>query len=138
MTTIVVTRTAIYADTFCTYSIPFKRCKIDRIGKSIYGGCGSSADILKFFAWRRGGDRPEFSDDASFDVIELNKQGMFFWDKDLIVIPIEEKIYAIGSGGAFAMGALAAGADPVKALKIAAKYDPNTRAPFDSMDLKET
>lgn len=36
------------------------------------------------------------------------------------------KTYGIGSGSAFALGALAAGADPLTALKIAAKMDTGT------------
>src|SRR5690606_15754986 len=36
------------------------------------------------------------------------------------------KTYGIGSGSAFALGALAAGVDPLTALKIAAKMDTGT------------
>lgn len=41
-------------------------------------------------------------------------------------IPIEERMYAKGSGAQLALGALAMGASPANAVRIASRYDPDT------------
>ena len=48
---------------------------------------------------------------------------------------LDQKIFAMGSGGAIAWGALAAGKTPLEAVKIAAKYDTHTGMGFNSLTL---
>lgn len=55
---------------------------------------------------------------------------LFDIDQDLAVMKSEEGIYAIGSGGAYALGALYAGADAITAMEIAARISAYTAAPF--------
>lgn len=43
-----------------------------------------------------------------------------------VVMMREDGLYGIGSGGAYGVGAMAAGANPEKAVAIAAKFDVNT------------
>lgn len=135
MTTIIATKNAIYSDTFCNYSTSFRTVKIVRIGDSIYGGAGDLEEVQFFFEWRRGKEKPEYPDSADFSAIEVNKSGIYLWSTRLCPMIVKAKSYAIGSGGQFAIGAMEAGADPIQAIKIAAKHDPNTRAPIEALNL---
>lgn len=55
---------------------------------------------------------------------------IFLIDDDFTVTQNENNFYGIGSGGDYAIGALHAGALPMKAMEIAEKLDINTEAPF--------
>jgi len=46
-------------------------------------------------------------------------------------VKIKEQFFALGTGGQFAVGALAAGATPAEAMRIAHKYDVFTGSTFD-------
>lgn len=135
MTTVIATRKAIYADTMCSYTVPFKVSKITRIGKSIYAGAGDLDDLQKFFDWRQGGDEPTIEE--SFDVLEIAPDGLFLWGKKLVRLELQDKFYAVGSGAQYAMGAMAMGATPEKAIEVAARFDPSTRLPLEVEQLKK-
>lgn len=125
MTTIVATKTAIYADTQCSYSVPFKVRKVERIGDSLYAGAGDMDDLQRFFSWRRdGGKAPAFDD--GLDVLEVCSDGMFIWGRKLVRLHVDEEVYAVGSGSQYAMGALAMGATPKQAMAVAASLDMQT------------
>jgi ATP-dependent protease HslVU (ClpYQ) peptidase subunit len=49
---------------------------------------------------------------------------------DCSIIMSADGIYGVGSGSSYAIGALHAGAKPLKALQIAEKLDANTSGPF--------
>lgn len=53
---------------------------------------------------------------------------------DLSVCMSDDGIYGIGSGSPYALGALHAGAKPLKAMEIAAKLTAFTAAPFDVVE----
>lgn len=55
---------------------------------------------------------------------------IFDIDEDLSVMKSEDNMYAIGSGGSFALGALYAGADPIDAMEIACKVSAYSAPPF--------
>jgi ATP-dependent protease HslVU (ClpYQ) peptidase subunit len=55
---------------------------------------------------------------------------LFDIDEELTVIKSDENLYAIGSGGPYALGALYAGAEPLKAMEIAAQLSAYTSPPF--------
>ena len=55
---------------------------------------------------------------------------VFDIDEDLSVMKSEDNMYAIGSGGSFALGALYAGADPIDAMEIACKVSAYSAPPF--------
>lgn len=48
---------------------------------------------------------------------------MEVWEHESQRMPVVDPIWADGSGGQFAMGAMAAGCTPIEAVKIATKYD---------------
>lgn len=125
MTTVIATLDGIYADTLCTYTVPFKTRKHERIGNSIYAGAGDLDDLLRFFAWRRdGGDSPTIDD--AIDVLEVCSDGIFIWGKKITRLWVNEDSYAVGSGSQYAIGAMEMGATPREAMKIASKYDAQT------------
>jgi len=55
---------------------------------------------------------------------------LFDIDQDLAVMKSGEGFYAIGSGGAYALGALYAGADALAAMEVAARVSAYTAAPY--------
>lgn len=55
---------------------------------------------------------------------------LFDIDEELTVIKSDDNLYSIGSGGPYALGALYAGAEPMKAMEIAAKLSAYTSPPF--------
>ena len=55
---------------------------------------------------------------------------LFDIDEDLSVMKSDDNIYAIGSGGSFALGALYAGASPEQAMNIACKVSAYSAPPF--------
>lgn len=55
---------------------------------------------------------------------------LFDIDEDLSVMKSEDNIYAIGSGGSYALGALYAGAEPHQAMEIACKVSAYSAPPF--------
>lgn len=132
MTTIIATRAALYADSLCNYTVPFKIKKAVRVGASIYAAAGDDMDsFIKFLAWMGGETpKPKLPSDETFDALEVSKGGIYLWSRQLTRTRVNEKCYAIGSGSQYAIGALDAGATPEKALAIAAKRDSSTRLPM--------
>lgn len=55
---------------------------------------------------------------------------IFDIDEDLSVMKSEDNVYAIGSGGPYALGALHAGAEPMQAMEIASKISAYSSPPF--------
>lgn len=55
---------------------------------------------------------------------------LFDIDEELTVIKSNDNLYAIGSGGAYALGALYAGAEPIRAMEIASQLSAYTFPPF--------
>ena len=139
MTTIVATKNGIYADTLCSYSVPFKVGKVATIGKSVFAGAGDLDDLTRFFEWRRGGgktvDAPSLDD--GIDVLEVCADGIFIWGKKLVRLKINQDVYAVGSGSQYAIGALAFGATPEQAIEVAAKFDTQTALPIEFVKFRK-
>lgn len=81
----------------------------------------------------------EDEDDRGFTCLLISLDGNTVWmiDEELTPMMVGGDHFAIGSGAAYALGALHAGADPVKAVEAAAMYDPNTSAPIDTYTFEE-
>lgn len=131
MTTIVADRKGMAADKRISFSAGgnsvFKTSKLHKVNGSIIGICGNVEQAMQFIEWRRTPDtKPTFSEPA-FEAIELTAEGqMLWWGGEMIAIPIEDEHYAIGTGAAYALGAMAHGATVKEAIQIAATYDANT------------
>lgn len=137
MTTIVCNRTSMAADKRVTGGPMFKTTKIFRINGSLIGFCGSLEASLQFVEWRRTPDtKPEFGENSSFEALELSADGrLTYWASQLVAMAIEDDFYAIGSGASLALGAMAMGASPKRAISVAALYDSGTGSDVQTLTL---
>ena len=104
--------------------------KVFKVGKGketyLVGASGNSSDCDAFvgFAERGFKDRPKFTD---FTGIRIAKDGTVTrYDEMPNESVFKPKLYAIGSGGKYALGAMAMGASAADAVKIASEMDPYT------------
>jgi hypothetical protein len=95
-------------------------------------GAGYYDQIVEIADWMSNGCNPETrpslpeSDGSTLLVVDENGKVYWLTWPYLRPIPIEEPFIAIGSGSAYAMGAMAAGASAERAIAIAVEFDPNT------------
>lgn len=138
MTTVICDRRGMAADMrLSDAGIPaFKTTKIHRINGSLIGFCGNAEQALQFIEWRRNpGPKPTFTE-ACFEALELNAAGeMFWWGSELQAVPVADEVMGIGSGAAYAIGAVAMGASLKRAIQIASQYDSATGAEVQTMTL---
>lgn len=138
MTTIVCNRTSMAADKRVSGGPMFKSTKIHRVNGSLIGFSGAVEQALRFVEWRRTPEqKPQFVESPNFEALELTPDGqLIWWGPEMVGIPIEEEFYAIGSGSALALGAMAMGANPKQAIQVAAKWDVATGSEIQVMALK--
>jgi hypothetical protein len=67
-------------------------------------------------------------------MIAIERQGEHF---DAMVWPANRSIAGVGSGGELAIGAMAAGKNAIEAVRIACRYDINSRAPVHTVKLAQ-
>lgn len=144
MTCIVANLEAMAADKFVTYAPSYTgECKIWVAKGSIWGAAGDVCNCLAFKTWTLSkGKRPvvrdpEDPESSTLEVLQLSPKGLFLWVNDSLADPVKEPFYAIGSGGGYAIGALSMGAKLEQAVEVAAKWDSNTRLPFDMLRLAD-
>lgn len=110
--------------------------KLHRIGKSLFGERGDDCTGVSIaLDWIRRGrkwrDRPTMPADSSFNLLELNPQGIFLWSAALDRDCIDEPNFAVGSGAKVALYCMRyRGMSPVKAVEEASKVDAFTKGPF--------
>lgn len=147
MTTVAADSQSMAGDTLISYSPSFEgRPKIWVAKHSIWGAAGPAHDCAAFKLWTLGkakkptaGQKPEGSDEeegVKLEVLQLHKRdGLFLWVNNDLPEKIVNEFYAIGSGGACALGAMAMGASPAVAVAIAARFDNSTREPINVLTL---
>lgn len=126
--------------------------KLEQCGKRLFMGSGHCRTIATAKVWAAALDakgnpfnparEPDWSyflddpEDRDFACLLVDPDGrVWLIDGELTPTPVEGDFFAVGSGGTYALGALEAGADPVRAVEIAAKYDSSTSAPINSIIL---
>lgn len=68
--------------------------------------------------------------------LELSADGrLTYWGTEMVGIPIEDDFYAIGSGAAFALGAMSMRASPKHAIEVASRFDCNTGSDVQTLTL---
>lgn len=84
---------------------------------------------------------PEEDDDKiknNFELLICLNSIIFQIDSDFAVVQSATGFYGVGSGSRYALGALHAGASPVKAMEIAQRLDRNTSEPFIKREQRKT
>lgn len=90
---------------------------------SVLGVAGVYTKALALAKWICGGlDNPPDDLDEAW-VLQLRHDGIWMYEQTAVPFEIHNPFIAMGSGGDFAIGAMAAGADPFDAVKVATKYD---------------
>jgi ATP-dependent protease HslVU (ClpYQ) peptidase subunit len=99
-----------------------------RKGSVLLGVCGNVVDGLLVKEWVEAGmpvdDKPVIEDVGAIVVTPTGR--ILELDNSVVPIEIEDSFIAIGSGGNYAMGAMAAGKSAVEAVEIAGRFDPYT------------
>lgn len=109
------------------------RCGLSRVttkifqdGTRYYGCVGTEETGLVMMEWHRNGAvREEFpecqKDDEHWShlIVIDNIQSVFYYSRWPIPIRLQQSYFAWGAGEDFAMGAMAAGADAIRAVEIA-------------------
>lgn len=138
MTTIAYRNGVIAADTRGTddeyHPGIYRTEKLFTVDGDIIATAGDDASGMMFVDWygkKKNGKRPKppsalTEAGADFCVLVLTKDGLFWADKWCRLIKITDEFYAIGSGRAYAMGAMDHGATAEQAVHTAMKWDPNT------------
>lgn len=115
-------------------------CKIWKLSKGRYiSGAGAYDDMTEIVAWMRKGakvkDRP--TDINSTTMLLVCSNGKAYWLTIPYLRPVEirEPFYAIGSGAAYAVGAMAAGKSAGEAVAIASRFDPATGNGVDTVEV---
>lgn len=94
---------------------------------TIAGACGGASSLALFLRWihvGRRGAKPNLGDDKDFCGITINPEGLvLFYEAGMNPYALTNDFYAIGSGATTAMGAMAAGADAIRAVRIACRFN---------------
>lgn len=113
--------------------------KVRPVGKGLVGAAGDWSDVLHFWdlvektgKYKDG----QLTDGSELEGIELSHEGIYLYGPDGTRYAIKDTFYAIGSGGPYAMGAMAMGATPTEAVAIAARFDPGTGGAIETFELK--
>lgn len=107
-------------------------CKIFKLKDGRYlAGAGYYDQIVEVVAWIDEGahpdKKPKLPEDEGSSLL-LVEEGAAYWLTwpYLRTVLVRDPFVAIGSGGEFALGAMAAGANARKAVEIACRFDPHS------------
>lgn len=147
LTTIAYRQGVLAADTRGTddsYHPGIYRCeKLFRAGGDVIATAGDDTTGMLFVDWygsRALGKRPKppsrlVDGEADFCCLVMTEVGLFWYDKWCRPNKVLDEFYAIGSGAAYAMGAMAHGAGALEAVQTAARWDPYTGGEVETMML---
>lgn len=98
--------------------------KVHRCGGALIGLAGDFASMQMWFEKLRDGTLERGDGDLiDVEALRLCDAGLSHWTALDGWTPLTEKRWAIGSGADYAIGALMAGATPLKAVRIAITHD---------------
>lgn len=133
MTTIAVKDGVIASDSLVRHDVTYKGRKLFRTKRGIIGIAGALGEGEKFVEWYNDRRKrvPAFESSDEFSALVLTPSGKVeLWDASVRGEEIMTGCLAIGSGAAYAMGAMMAGASAPEAVKIACELDPDTEGPI--------
>lgn len=94
--------------------------KVFRIKKALVGCAGNVPDIIRFRQYLK--DNEPFEVKGDIDALVVRDGQVYWYDHSLVPVPCGTPA-AAGSGAAFAMGAMLAGASAKQAVEIATRLD---------------
>lgn len=101
--------------------------KIWREGDKLLAAYGTFTQGMAMRNWVKQGMKPEEFPKAEPDIEAgfwvITKDGVLTFENSPHPIVLEDKYMAEGSGRDFAMGAMAMGANAIKAVEVASKFD---------------
>ena len=140
MTTIAANREMMAADSLTTIDdtrFQISKRKLHRLHQGLgnpehlVAASGQTRHIQRFIEWysrfRPVDERPDLDED--FAALALTPEGLYYYDGGAYPFKVEGKYWAIGSGAEFALGAMAAGANPEQAVHAALRFDVGTGPP---------
>lgn len=99
-------------------------------GRLLYASAGSCGLGDRFEAWIRdgcAGEHPKLKEgESSAQCVVFLPDGLMAWFHEDGMTPVRAPFHAIGSGSAYAIGAMAAGASAPDAVRIAMQHDTGT------------
>lgn len=135
MTTIATDHKIIATDTQILYwgYLRGKTTKINHLPEGTIIACAGSGDsewrAMQFFSdplWP-GKDPILFrGEDDAFEAILWWNKRLYVCCSSTVPNPLLDPYFAVGSGAAYAMAAMALGKSPIEAVKFASKFDVNT------------
>ena len=131
------------ADTQCTSgNRKFRTSKVKRLKcGGLIGGSGSVAHMLKVQRWAEGGfkldEMPDFGDSGGdFEALIVKGDGsVYLLDEEMELMPFTDEFIAVGSGGPYAVAAMACGRTPAEAVEVAGRFDAATSGPVEVFKL---
>lgn len=107
----------------------------------ILGICGDVYAAMVFVNWYGSGKpRTEIFDymteDEEFGILVWTGKKLYEVNRLCTFVEVEDRFHAIGSGAAYALGAMACGKTAPEAVRIACRYDGYSGLPIVSMQLK--
>jgi len=127
MTTIAYRNGILATDRQVTVANSRKECaKMWAVKGAVIAVAGVLSDGLRFKDWWLSGKADQYfaiSDHSSIIVVDLKTAQVTEYDSNMVAMPIIGEFEAWGTGCDFAMGAMAAGSDAVKAVDIGMRYD---------------
>lgn len=127
MTTIAYKDGILVSDRQATVGNSRKECgKMWAVKGAVIAVAGCLSDGLKFRDWWQNGmDDPDFaiSDQTSIIVVDLYTGEVVEYDSNMVPMPVFGKAESWGSGCDYALGAMEAGTDAVRAVEIGMKFD---------------
>jgi len=112
------------------HGLAFKVTKIRWINRNLVGGSGDLSSLMAMFRWFENGADPDKLPECQKDkdrwtplLVIDGWRNILRYEQDGFSYRVEEPFFAIGPGRDFAIGAMAMGADAVKAVEIASQFD---------------
>lgn len=95
---------------------------------TVIGAVGSQEDGIRFMDWFEAGSNPDTypaltMEDIPTQLIVISREGAYTLNRTPTPLIVHEGFMAWGSGMDFALGALAAGMDALKAVEITCLFD---------------
>lgn len=128
MSVIVWDGTTLAADTQCTHqNMKRTMSKIFRHGDKLVAGVGDVRSVSAVRSWLDAGMDPAkfpvLGDDDSSTVWVISKDGLLQFERSPHPLVFADTKLADGSGRDYAMGAMAMGANAIKAVEVACQFD---------------